>query len=196
MTLKKFLLLVLAVFLLLLLDIAAIYGFFHQYVFNFPVDGDIAQLGEEYQSATLLHDKIENPQRYLLVEMENGETRLLAMQGSELHPDRYRYVPSSTQVIPDERPYTCTVYAGNITRIINIQGDWIRPLEGGTVGRAFMEELERALPYVLLMLELGIWGLAAHLVKKKRQAVPSEGNGSEMGEDPLITNGGALCKKA
>lgn len=174
MTVKKFLLLMLAIFLLLLIDVAVIYGFFHQYVFNFPLDGDIAQLGEEYQGATVLHDKIVDGNRFFLVEMESGETRLFAMQGSGLHPNRYNYVPESTQVIPDVRPYTCTLHAGNIVRVINIQGDWIRPLEGGTMGRAFMDEAERALPYVLLALELLLWGLIAHLVNKKRQTVPPD----------------------
>ncbi len=174
MTVKKFLLLMLAVLLLLVIDVAAIYGFFNQYVFDFPVDGDIAQLGDEYRDATVLHDKIIDGSRFLLVEMASGETRLLAMEGSGLHPDRYRYIPEGTQVIPDVRPYTCGVSAGNIVRLINIQGDWIRPLEGGTVGRAFLDEVERALPYVLLALELSLWGLIAHFANKSRKNAASK----------------------
>ena len=189
MTLKKFLLVILAVFLLLLIDIVAASGFFYQYVFNFPVDGDIAQLGDEYQNASVLHDKIIDGSRFLLVEMASGETRLLAMEGSGLHPDRYRYIPEGTQVIPDVRPYTCGVSAGNIVRLINIQGDWIRPLEGGTVGRAFLDEVERALPYALLALELSLWGLIAHFVNKKRKAAAAKSaqrhEDRETGEDTV-----------
>ena len=171
MTLKKFLLLILAMFLLLLINMLVVYGFFHQYVFNFPSDGDVAQLGEEYQGATVLHDKSVNDfERYLLVKMKSGETRLLPLQGCTLHPGRYRYVSDGMQVIPDVRPYTCTARTDNIARLINIQGDWIRPLEGGGPFYCFLETVEQALPCILLVLEVLIWGLAAHLMKKKRQA--------------------------
>ena len=171
MTIKKFLLLILAVFLLLLINMAVVYGFFYQYVFNFPMDGDIAQLGDEYQGATVLHDKsVIDTERYLLVELKSGETRLLPLQGCTLHPGRHRYVSAGMQVIPDVRPYTCTARTDNIVRVINIQGDWIRPLEGGGFTYCFLETIEQALPCVLLVLELLIWWSISHFVKKKQKA--------------------------
>lgn len=168
MTVKKVLLFILAVFLLLMLNIAAITWYFYQRVYTFPLEGDITQLGGEYRDAVVL-DRIDGPDEYFLVKLPSGETRLLHLEGSIYFPDRYRYRQDNTVVVPQERPYECSISILNRTDTICIGAkDKLRMTGGMSNGETMLESVYRTLPFALLALELLVWWLLYRFIKRKR----------------------------
>lgn len=171
--LKKVLLFVLVIFLLVLLNFAAVFWYFYQYVYTFPLDGDISRLGKEYQDATILSDRHgPDSDRYLLVETASGKIHLLVLQHSTFYRNRYRYLPGSTVVVPQERPYKSTVRTESTVNYVTITpGNTI--LIGDPTPRdySFIDTLQQLLPYGLLALELFIWRLISSYRKKQREYV-------------------------
>lgn len=163
MTVKKVLLFILAVFLLLMLDMAAITWYFYQRVYTFPLEGDITQLGGEYRNADVLDRFVDSVNEYFLVKLPSGETRLLYMEGSVYCPGRYRYRPDTAVSVPEERPYECTVSILNRTYIVRVGADdKLALVAGGSNGETMLESVHRTLPFALLALELLVWWLVSH----------------------------------
>lgn len=174
MTVKKFVGFCLIILLLVIINVGGVYWYFHQCVYNFPIDGDITQLGEEYQGATVLHDDYRHVgDRYITVKTASGETHLLVMGYSPMHTEltgRYQYLPGSTVVIPDERPYTCTLRTSNSALWVKVDASDHVHIQSGisSSGASTAETVERLLPCLLLALELSLWWLISRFMKKKR----------------------------
>lgn len=167
---KKICFFIFVVFMLVITNFIGVHWLFYQYIFCFSLKSDIDRLGMEYQGAIVLDDSVsEGENRYMLVKTVRGETRLIAMESSIFYPGRYRYSPGSTMIIPDERPYNCTVRTSNSIRFIRVDAsDRVRVLEG-MGGASYIEMIQRILPFVLLAMELLVFAFVYQIVKKKRQ---------------------------
>lgn len=168
----KILLVAAACILLLVLNFAVVYCCFYQFVFNFTAEQDIAQLGEEFQGASVLGMHLDSGgwggNWYLLVKMASGETRLLAMQGSQYFANRYCYLPDHTLLIPDERPYSCTARTTNDAVIIYIDaGNRLQTRESAAGYPVLLDSLYSYLPFLLFIAELALGGITVYLRKKR-----------------------------
>lgn len=175
----KILLFTLALLLLLALNFAVVYGCLYQFVFTFPLDGDPALLGEEYQGAEVLSVSERDPRvlsgRYLLVRTAAGETRLLVMEDSAFFADRVRYLPEQTVAVPEERPFSCMVHVFASAAEIQIdKGNQLRQtFFSGGGGPGAIEMMSVLLPLALLGAELLVWMLLAR--RKGKQAEEQTG---------------------
>ena len=82
--------------------VGVIYLIFHFGVFHFGYSGDPAVFGKEYQNAKVVmstYDRQSN-QGVFVLEMESGEQRILAFDGSDFHPGRYRYPARELGSVP------------------------------------------------------------------------------------------------
>lgn len=175
MKVLRALLIAAAIVLMLLLNTAAVYGFFYHFVYNVTPEQDIARLDEAYRDADILEMHLDpngwGQNWYLLVQLTSGETRLLAMQGSQYFTNRYCYLPKSTLQIPAERPYSCTVRTQTETVLISIDAEnHLETREGTAHYPAPLDTLYSYLPFLLFAAELAIGGIVIH-IRKKRKSV-------------------------
>lgn len=83
-------------------SIAAIYLSFHYFVFDLAYRGDPAIFGEEYRNTTVVtstYDRQYN-QGIFVLETENGGQKILAFDGSDFHPGRYRHPARELSGVP------------------------------------------------------------------------------------------------
>lgn len=82
--------------------VAVIYLIFHFGVFQFGYSGDPAVFGEEYRDANVVmstYDRQFN-QGIFVLETADGAQKILAFDGSDFHPGRYRYPARELGSVP------------------------------------------------------------------------------------------------
>lgn len=82
--------------------IAAIYLSFHYFVFDLEYRGDPAVFGEEYRDARVVTSTFDRQysQQIFMLETADGEQTVLAFDGSDFHPGRFRMPSTEMAGVP------------------------------------------------------------------------------------------------
>lgn len=177
--LKKLQMFALAVLLLVMADLAAIYGFFYLCVFPVPAGDEIAHLGAEYAGAAVLDrcDPAHEYFRYLLVEMPSGEIRVLALQESQNFEGRYRFAPDDTLYVPKQRPFVETMRtATGSSRIFITEDNGIRVFNVAYDYAGAIENCTQLFLIALLAVEFALWLLVIRLRNGRAPTLPVDGS--------------------
>lgn len=166
---KKFYFMIPAVFLIFLVNVAVVLGFFYFIVFRYTDDSSLAKIDSDYQDAIVLDETydVSSGCKYIFFKEASGGFRIVVLEKSPFY-DRYRYVPKCTVQISEERPYSEVIdVPNNKTQITINESDEISYLNiSGTFPRQ-STTLQTFIILLLCVVECVIFGLVWRLCRKK-----------------------------
>lgn len=156
-------------FLLFLVDVAIILGFFYCSIFRYTDDSSIAEIDSAYQDATVLDETFDfsSSCKYIFIKTSAEEYYVVVLEKSQFY-DRYRYVPDCTVQISDERPYSNTINVpNNQTKITIDESNTISYLNvSGTFPR-LSSMIQMICIGVLFALEVIVFCIFWHFYKQR-----------------------------
>lgn len=158
-------------FLLFLVDAAIILGFFYCNIFRYTDHSSLGEIDSAYQDTTVLDETFDfsSSCKYIFFKTTSEEYYVVVLEKSQFY-DRYRYVPSCTVQISDERPYSEIINVpNNQTEITIDESNTISYLNvSGTMPR-LSSVIQIICIAVLFALEIIAFGIFRYFYEKHKK---------------------------
>lgn len=156
--------------LLLLADVAIVFGFFCYNVFRYTDDSGIAEIDPAYQNATVLDETLNTDSncKFIFFETSLKESYIVALEKARFY-DRYRYLPEATTYISAERPFSTSIHLpNNLVEVIIDENNQVSYFNTVSAYTPLSTQIQVICIGVLYALEVLLFCIVWYFYKKRK----------------------------